>query len=62
MPWDTVESWEAAYQCAWNSPSTVAVPEIIEPAVAIAEGMAFGESRSTIAATNTAATGKMMTK
>ena len=50
------------YQCAWNSASTVAVPESNEPAIAMAEGMPFGSSRLIMAATNTAATGRTITK
>src|SRR5215208_2422086 len=53
---------QAVYQCAWNSASTVAAPAMIEPAIAIAAGMPLGKSRSTIAATNIAATGRAMTK
>jgi hypothetical protein len=41
----------ANYQCARHSASTVANPEIIAPAVAIAADMPFGNSRLMIAAT-----------
>jgi hypothetical protein len=50
------------YQCAWNSASTVAVPESNEPPIAMAEGMPFGSSQLIMAATNTAATGRTITK
>jgi hypothetical protein len=50
------------YQCAWNSASTVAVPESNEPPIAMAEGMPFGSSRLIMAATNPAATGRTITK
>ena len=35
----------AYYQCARNSASTVDIPAIIEPVIAIAAGMALGNSR-----------------
>lgn len=64
LQWSDVEFEAEAevYQCAWNSASTVAVPESNEPAIAMAEGMPFGSSRLIMAATNTAATGRTITK
>jgi hypothetical protein len=52
----------AHHQCAWKSASTVAIPAIIEPVIAIAAGMALGNSRLTTVATKIAATGRTTTK
>lgn len=52
----------AHYQCARKSASTVAIPAIIEPVIAIAAGTAFGNSRLTTIATKIAATGRTTTK
>ena len=52
----------AHHQCAWKSASTVAIPAIIGPVIAIAAGMALGNSRLTTVATKIAATGRTTTK
>ena len=52
----------AHHQCAWKSASTVAIPAIIEPVIAIAAGMALGNSRLITVATKIAATGRTTTK
>ncbi len=50
------------YQWAWNKAPAVAMPEIIEPAIAIAAGMPRGNSRLISPAMNIAATGRAITK
>jgi hypothetical protein len=51
-----------SHQCARKSASTVAIPAIIEPVIAIAAGMALGNSRLITVATKIAATGRTITK
>jgi S1-C subfamily serine protease len=50
------------HQCGRSTASTVVIPAIIEPAIAIAAGMPRGSSRLTTAAMNIAATGSAITK
>ena len=51
-----------SHQCARKSASTVAIPAIIEPVIAVAAGMALGNSRLIKVATKIAATGRTITK
>ena len=56
------ESRPLIHQCARSTASTVVIPAIIEPAIAIAAGMPCGSSRLTTAAMNIAAAGSAITK
>jgi hypothetical protein len=59
---DAAVAVERHYQCARYNASTVPIPEIIAPAVAIAADMPSGNSRLMTAATKIAATGSATTK
>ena len=60
VPWQKTGANQ--YQCAWRSASTVVIPAMTEPAIAIAAGIPSGNSRLITAATNIAATGRAITK
>ena len=50
------------HQCARSTASTVVIPAIIEPAIAIAAGTPRGSARLTTPAMNIAAAGSAITK